>query len=661
MPVFTRLRQLPGTRGAEQTAPTQPKDEPSTDPTYAERTSAAETPEEPSATPEPAAADGEEPPQAPPTPDDEEPPPTPNPTAADGEGPPQGPPAPDDESDTGGAGGNSKEAEGAAEADAPPDNPRRWPVTALAAALVLATLLLPNSLAALRPNRFTRLPAEAIVGAAILLALPRRPRTVVAALTGTALGALTILNVLDMGFREYLGRGFNLVLDWSLLDDAQAYMKDSMGEATTLTATIAAVLLAVLLLVLTALATVRVATALSDHRQQATKATLIAGTVWITCSTLALQLAGLPIASDRAASALAIQVQRVQDTLRDEAAFAREAKADTFGATPADQLLPDLRGKDVIFTFIESYGRSAIEDDIMSPGVTSTLEASTDSLKAAGYEAKSGWLTSATYGGSSWLGHSTFLSGLWVDNQQRYRTVTSGDHLTLTKAFQKTGAWDTVGIMPGIQKGWPEAGFYGLDKVYDAFHLGYQGPKFSWSTMPDQYTLEAFQRQVHGKKRDKPLMSEIILTSSHQPWAPIPKLVDWDDLGDGSLFEAIEKEGKKPQDIITDTTKSRAEYGKSIEYSVTSLTQWLERYGTEDTVLVFLGDHQPIARVSGDKASRDVPISIVAKDPEILDRISAWNWTEGLQPAPDAPVWKMDTFRDRFLTAYGSTPHPTKD
>ncbi|MDT9698049.1 CDP-alcohol phosphatidyltransferase [Streptomyces sp. P17] len=620
MPVFTRLRQQ--------------RDTPLAEPTVDELTEAGNAP---------APLDDEN-----------------TPAAADGEEPPHGPPAPDDESSgTGGAGGKQNEAEGEAEAEKPPL--LRWTLTTLSAALILTALLLPNSLAALRPDRFTRIPAEAIVGAAILLALPRRPRTITAALFGAALGALTILNVLDMGFREYLGRGFNLVLDWSLLDDAQAYMKDSMGAATTLTATIGTVLLAVLLLVLTALAAVRLSNNLAAHKQQATKATLIAGTVWITCSALGLQLAGLPIASDRAASALAIQARRVQDTLRDEAAFAKEAKADAFGATPPGQLLPDLRGKDVIFTFIESYGRSAIEDPVMAPGVTSTLDARTKSLEAAGYKAKSGWLTSATYGGSSWLGHSTFLSGLWIDNQQRYRTVTSGGHLTLTKAFQKTGAWDTVGIMPGIQKGWPEGDFYGLDKVYDAFHLGYRGPKFSWSTMPDQYTLEAFQRMVHGKKRDKPLMSEIILTSSHQPWAPIPKMADWDDLGDGSLFDAVQKDGKKPQDIITDTTKSREEYGKSIEYSVTSLTEWLERYGTEDTVLVFLGDHQPIARVSGNNAGRDVPISIVAKDPKVLDKITAWNWTDGLQPSPGAPVWKMDTFRDRFLKAYGSTPHPRKD
>jgi hypothetical protein len=369
-----------------------------------------------------------------------------------------------------------------------------------------------------------------------------------------------------------------------------------------------------------------------------------------------VQLAGLPVASDHASELVRGQTERVRATLRDEAAFAREAKSDAFGATPPERLVPDLRGKDVIFTFIESYGRSAIEDPAIRPGVHRTLEASTEALEKAGFRAKSGWLTSATYGGSSWLGHSTFLSGLWIANQQRYRTATSSDHLTLTKAFQKTGAWRTVGVMPGVQKAWPEAEFYGLDKVYNAFQLGYRGPKFSWSTMPDQYALEAFQRLEHGKKRDKPLMAEVILTSSHQPWAPVPEMVGWDELGDGRIFEGIEKRGADPSDVVASSARSKEEYGKSVQYSVTSLTQWLRRYGGDDTVLVFLGDHQPIARVSGDGASRDVPVSIVAKDPKVLERIADWGWTDGLEPAGNAPVWKMSAFRDRFLTAYGSTP-----
>ncbi|WP_308402714.1 sulfatase-like hydrolase/transferase [Streptomyces sp. AC550_RSS872] len=535
-----------------------------------------------------------------------------------------------------------------------------WTTTVLALVLVLGALVMPGTLASLQPNRFTRIPAEAIVGAVVMLGLPRLPRLVVAALYGVGLAVLTVLNLLDMGFNEYLGRGFNAALDWDLLPDAQSYVADTLGGTVATAAAVGAVVLVLLLMAVMAAATIRLGNLLARHKARAGHGTLVAGTVWITCTMLGLQNSGMPIASDRAAGALKTHVQRTVDSLRDEAAFAESAKADTFGNTPADQLLPDLRGKDVVFTFIESYGRSAIEDPVMAPGVDRTLDASTEALTEAGFHARSGWLTSATYGGSSWLGHSTTMSGLWIDNQRRYRTVTAGDHLTLTKAFQRTGAWDTVGVMPGVQKGWPESKWYGLDEMYNAFQLGYKGPKFSWSTMPDQYALEAFQRQIHGKKRDKPLMSFVILTSSHQPWAPIPDMVDWDDLGDGSVFKAVQKAGKKPGDIITDTTKSREEYARSIQYSVTSLTQWLERYGTDDTVLVFLGDHQPMARVSGDHASRDVPISVVAKDPKILDKIADWNWTDGLKPAKDAPVWKMSSFRDRFLTAFGSTPHPSK-
>lgn len=532
----------------------------------------------------------------------------------------------------------------------------RRTATGLCAALVLIALLLPNTLQTMTAGTFLRIPVEAIIGAAVLLVLPRRPRLVAAVVAGLGLTALTALNLLDMGFNEYLGRDFNLVLDWGLLDDAQAYMEDTMGAAGAIALAVGAVALVVLLGALVTLATVRMSGVLVRHRTVAVRSTLAAAVVWTLTYALGLQFAGLPVAADNAAALTEARAEKVQATLRDEAAFAREARTDIFADTPGEQLVPDLRGKDVIFAFIESYGRKAIEDPLISPGVRQTLDTGTEALTEAGFAAKSGWLTSATFGGSSWLGHSTFLSGLWVDSQQRYATVTSGDHLTLTKAFQKTGDWRTVGIMPGVQKGWPEAKFYGLDTVYDAFELGYKGPKFSWSTMPDQYTLEAFQRLVHGKPHDKPLMAEVILTSSHQPWSPLPRMVDWEDLGDGSLFGPIQKAGTDPADIIADGTRSKEEYGKSIEYSVTSLTQWLQRYGTEDTVLVFLGDHQPIVRVSGYDSGRDVPVSIVAKDPKVLDKIASWGWSDGLRPAQDTPVWKMSDFRDRFLTAYGSIP-----
>ncbi|MEW2165355.1 sulfatase-like hydrolase/transferase [Streptomyces sp. NPDC007084] len=575
------------------------------------------------------------------------------------------------------AGQDEPSAGPAEEADAPPDGappggasrgwrgryPRAarvvaWTVTGLALALVLFALLMPGESDQFHPSTFLRVPVEAVFGAALLIVLPRGPRIAVAAAGGLVLGALTVLNLLDIGFNEYLGRGFNVVLDWSLFGDAQAYLQDTFGKGGALGIAALAIVLVLAVLALLTLSVVRLGNLLARHTEAATRGTLAAAIVWVTCAALGVRFTGVPVASEHVALAVQDRAERVRKTIRDEAEFKKVAKKDTFANTPPGQLLTDLRGKDMMITFIESYGRSAIEDPVMAPGVDATLTAENKKLTAAGFAAKSGWLTSATYGGSSWLGHSTFLSGLWINNQQRYRTVTAGRHLTLPGAFKKTGDWDTVGVMPGVQKAWPEQKFYGIDKVYDSRDLGYRGPKFSWSTMPDQYALTAFERLVHGRKHDKPLMSTIILTSSHQPWAPIPRTVPQDQVGDGSVYDAIQKAGKKPGDIITDSRKSKEEYGKSIQYSVTSLIDYLVRYGDKDTVLVFLGDHQPIARVSGDHASRDVPVSIVAKDPKVLDRIADWDWTDGLRPEHTAPVWKMDAFRDRFLTAYGSTPHP---
>ncbi|MBU3865436.1 sulfatase [Streptomyces sp. 4503] len=534
-----------------------------------------------------------------------------------------------------------------------------WTATGLSLALVFLALLLPTQLSLIHPSAFMRIPVEGVFGATLLLMLPPPARRVVAVLAGVVLGALTILNLLDIGFNEFLGRGFNVVLDWILLDDAQSYVKDALGGTAATAAAIGVVVLAVALLVLMGLAVLRISDVMARNTAVATRTTLVLGTVWVMCAALGVQVAGAPFASRSTTALVQDRAERVRKTLKDEREFAKVAAVDTYGDTPGDQLLTGLRGKDMMFTFIESYGRSAIEDPAIAPGVDKTLKNATKRLNKAGFAAKSGWLTSATYGGSSWLGHSTFLTGLWIDNQNRYRTVTAGDHMSLTRAFQRTGAWRTVGIMPGVTKGWPEGKFYGLDHVYDSRDLGYKGPKFSWSTMPDQYTLKAFEHLEHGKKRDKPLMSEIILTSSHQPWAPIPKTIPWNQVGDGSVYKAIQKAGKNPADVFTDPHKVKTEYGKSIQYSVSSLIDYVLKYGNKNTVLVFLGDHQPLSRVSGNNASRDVPVAIVAHDKAVLDRISRWGWEDGLMPGAKAPVWKMSSFRDRFLDAYGPNPGGT--
>jgi hypothetical protein len=135
--------------------------------------------------------------------------------------------------------------------------------------------------------------------------------------------------------------------------------------------------------------------------------------------------------------------------------------------------------------------------------------------------------------------------------------------------------------------------------------------------------------------------------------------VGWDQLGDGSVYDGMPEQGPSPSVVWRNAAHVRASYGQSIEYSLSSLISFVETAHDDNLVLVVLGDHQPAAIVSGQHASRDVPISIIAHDPAVLQRVSGWGWQDGLRPHPDAPVWPMDAFRDRFLTAYGPQPPTT--
>ncbi len=525
-------------------------------------------------------------------------------------------------------------------------------LTVVAAALVLTALVAPGDLELLRPGAFVRIPAEALVGCAILLLLPATPRRAVAVVAGAALGVLAVVRLLDMGFLSVLDRPFDLVLDWVLFDDALVVLRDSVGRTGAAAAVAGAVVLAVAVPILVALSVLRLSTVAARHRTPAARVVGVVAAAWVACAVAGVEIVpGEPVAARETAALAYDHGRQVVSSLRDRQDFADEAAVDAFRDTPPDQLLGGLRGKDVVLVFVESYGRSAVEDPEFATQVGGLLDEGTRRLATAGYGSRSGWLTSPTAGGGSWLAQSTLLSGLWVNNQQRYRTVTSSDRLTLSGAFGRAD-WDTVGVMPGITRAWPEGRFYDFDRVYDLHTLGYHGLGFSWATMPDQFTMLAFERLENAKPGRPPLMSVIPLVSSHGPWTPLPKWLEWDQVGAGSSNNTAARVGDTPEEVWKDPERVRTQYRLSIEYSLNTLISYVERFGDDNLVLVFLGDHQPARIVTGADASRDVPISIVAHDPAVLDRISSWGWQDGIKPGPGSPVWGMDTFRDRFLTAY---------
>ena len=365
----------------------------------------------------------------------------------------------------------------------------------------------------------------------------------------------------------------------------------------------------------------------------------------------------MPIASTSAAGLAVDEVRAVRAGIKDRAVFADEIRRDRFRATPGDQLLTGLRGKDVVVAFVESYGRVSVENSSFSPGIAAVLATGTERLRAAGFHARSAFLTSPTFGGASWLAHATLHAGVWVNRQWRYDQLVASDRFTLSHAFKRAG-WRTVDYVPANDREWPQGSFYGFDKVYDQRNLGYVGPRFGFAPMPDQYVLLALQRLELAKPGRGPLFAEIDMVSSHAPWTRTPELIDWGDVGNGSVFNTIPVDEVAKAALWGDRDRVRAAYGRSIEYSLNALVSFVQRYGDEDLVLVLVGDHQPSTIVTGlhPDLSHDVPISVVAHDPAVLDQIAGWGWEDGLRPSAQAAVWPMDAFRDRFLSAFGTPP-----
>ena len=277
-------------------------------------------------------------------------------------------------------------------------------------------------------------------------------------------------------------------------------------------------------------------------------------------------------------------------------------------------------------------------------------------LRAAGFSARSAFLRSSTFGGFSWLAHGSVQAGVWVDSKRRYDQLVTGNRLTLATAFKRAG-WRTLAIDPANDRAWPEGStFYHLDAVYDRRNVGYRGPRYAFAPMPDQYVLTALQRLELSRRPRRNIFAEVDLISSHEPWTRIPRLVPWNRVGDGAVFNDQPSVPTRSSGGFGDATGVQRDYGHSIEYSLRTLFSFVRRAHDPNLVLVVLGDHQPNAVVTGENPStHDVPISVIAHDPAVLARIRGWRWRAGTRPDPTAPVWPMDAFRDRFLRAFGPT------
>ena len=103
--------------------------------------------------------------------------------------------------------------------------------------------------------------------------------------------------------------------------------------------------------------------------------------------------------------------------------------------------------------------------------------------------------------------------------------------------------------------------------------MGYRGPRFGFSPMPDQYALQALQKDELATTTRRPVFSEVFLSSSHEPWTRIPRLIAWHRVGNGSIFNRL------PVDR-TGLTDAQQGYTRSLQYSLRTIYSFVERHGS---------------------------------------------------------------------------------
>ncbi|MBU1316969.1 MAG: sulfatase-like hydrolase/transferase [Alphaproteobacteria bacterium] len=536
-------------------------------------------------------------------------------------------------------------ADSLSHSSAPRANAIAWLRMATALLLAFAVLALPSNPAALARVFPPNLPLEILGLAVAALLLPGKVFRVLRAFATALFATILFLKLADLGTGSAFQRPFNPYLDLKIMTDGWNLLSGSIGRAEAAVFVSGAILLwlalsAVFFWALGGFRSPGRPTALG--LAAAAALALLAG-----LATMSLEARALPVSAD-VAPYLTNRIAMIRQSVVDLAAFETELKSDPAASIPPDQRLSRLTGTDVVFIFVESYGRSAIEDAQYAPRVATRLSGVAQAIAGAGLEARSGWLTAPTVGGLSWLAHGALLSGLWTDSQARYDRMIASERPTLNALFRQAG-WHTTAIMPAITMDWPESGYFGYDTVRDASGLGYRGKPFNWVTMPDQYTLSAFQK-MDRDNADKPVMAEIALISSHAPWTPIPTLVDWEKIGDGRIFDEQAEAGDPPSVVWSDPARIREQYLASIDYALETLGSYVSRYG-DNTLFVILGDHQPASVITGEGASRDVPVHIIGS-PAMIEQLSSWEWTEGLVPASSLAPMRMDLFRERFLRTF---------
>lgn len=341
--------------------------------------------------------------------------------------------------------------------------------------------------------------------------------------------------------------------------------------------------------------------------------------------------------------------------LPEERRAARKAIDDVARRIGPGEKLDKLQGNHVLLFFIESYGRTSFVRPKHRQILIPKFEAMSETLKAAGFHVASNFLTSPTFGGYSWFAHGTLNTGFKVVSHLHSSLLNEKDPPAFADYFRDAG-YLPIYAAPGTTRPWPGMDdYYGFQRHYFSWEYGYRGPRYAWATMADQFILNHLHRKEVAKST-QPLFVQYALVCSHAPFSDIPKYMDdWSKIGNGS---SLHRQGRHKFNVSWDDSEAvGTAYATSIVYEMKVLEGYLTEFIKDDSLIVFMGDHQPNQTVTGSKnLNWSVPVHIASRNPDFVQPFLDRGYVRGMIPTQPLPHVGMERFMEEFLADFSSEP-----
>ena len=190
------------------------------------------------------------------------------------------------------------------------------------------------------------------------------------------------------------------------------------------------------------------------------------------------------------------------------------------------------------------------------------------------------------FGGGSWLAHATMQSGAWVNSQGRYG-ISSRGTASRSRRRSASAGWRTVADVPSdTETGRKARRSTATTRSTTAGTSGIAARSTDSPRCRTSTCCSPCSGSSCAKAHRRPVFAEVDLVSSHTPWILIPPLIDWNRVGDGSVFNRL------PNDESGFTDAARG-YSRSIKYSLRALFSFVQHYGNKNLVMIVLGDPSP--------------------------------------------------------------------